>query len=82
MVRRHQDKLQALSSLLSLGSFLALQKVLHEGRLIGGEALTAAEETQERVAVFNEDGREHRSRVGDRQLTRMCAIRTSRAVDE
>ena len=67
---------QALSSLVSLGRLLALQKVWHEGSLVRGKALTSAEKIQKDVTVLDEDGGEFFGGIRDRELARMRRIPT------
>jgi hypothetical protein len=43
-----------LASFISSGRFLALQKILHEGRLVCGKTLTPSAEVQKGVTVFDE----------------------------
>ena len=69
-------ELQALSSLVSLGRLLALQKVWHEGSLVRGKALTSAEKIQKDVTVLDEDGGEFFGGIRDRELARMRRIPT------
>ncbi len=65
-----------------MGILLALQKILHEGRLVRGKALTAAEKIKEGVAVLEEEWREFFSCLGNRHSGRMCGVSTARTMIE
>jgi hypothetical protein len=58
MVYGHQLEVQMLARFLPFGGFFALEKVLHERRLIRGKTLTTTAKIEESVAVFEEDWRE------------------------
>jgi hypothetical protein len=82
MIRCEQTKLQTLSSFFSLRRLLALQKILHELTLVCRKTLTAAEEIEERVAVFDEDRPECFGSCGNCEWAGMRRVATARAMTE
>src|SRR5271157_1683157 len=82
MVLRHQNDLQPLTSVVSLGSPLPLQEIWHERPLVCGKALTAAKEKQEGVAVPHEDWRDLLGGSCNGETASMRGVGAARTMDE
>ena len=65
-----------------MGNLLSLKEILHEGRLVRGKALTAAEKIEERVSVLEEKWREFFGCLDNWYSRRSPGIRTSRTMIE
>lgn len=82
MVRCRENHLQVIARFPSLGSFLTIEEVSHEGRLICRKTFAAAKGKQKDVAVFGEDRTENLGSCGDRELASVLLGGVAAAVIE
>src|ERR1051326_216907 len=77
LLRCKQYELQVLPSLFVLALLLATQSVLHVWRLVSRRTVASPKRIEECVAVLNEKGRQHGSRLPDRHPCRLVGCSTS-----